>query len=206
MTSGIKFTAVFFLLTMAACHAAPPDSQRNFADPAIGEALSEPLTTDVDLHSSSNPDALGPHDQPATQMISPDVIIDTTGAPTLGQIATSRVADAGFTGCKTAIGYSAQWSLRLPAWLELPDKAHLVEAAGSDAPHCALRIIRFGMEGTPAATLTLYAEVAKRAGFTARPEKTSLTAARGKDGAAFRVDVVAIPTGTRVDLISNRGA
>lgn len=116
-----------------------------------------------------------------------------------------RVRDPGFSGCGPAIAYSAQWSLLLPLWLELPDGARLVEAAGSNAATCKLRIARFGMTGTPAQNLERHAALARRAGFTVRTEKTAIIATRAKDGAAFRIDASAIPNGTRIDMVSNRG-
>jgi hypothetical protein len=192
-------------LTLAACHAPQTDEQRNFADPAVGEALSEPLMSDVDMRSAAAPDALRPADQPATMQIPGDAMVATDGAPTLGQVATAQIGQAGFSGCNPAIAYSAQWSLRLPTWLELPASARLAEAAGSDTPGCKLRIVRFGMTGTPTALLQHYTVVGKRAGFLLQPGKASITATRASDGAAFHIDATAISNGTRIDLASNRG-
>ncbi|MDB5713439.1 MAG: hypothetical protein JWO15_836 [Sphingomonadales bacterium] len=161
--------------------------------------------SDVDMRSAAGPDALRPADQPATMQIPEDAIVETDGAPTLGQVAAARVKQAEFSGCNPTIAYSAQWSIRLPQWLELPARAQLAEAAGSDAPSCKLRIARFGMTGAPAALLQQYAVIAKRAGFRVQPGKASIIATRASDGAAFQMDATAISNGTRVDLASNRG-
>lgn len=201
----MKIASALLILVLAGCDGTVPDPPRNFADPAVAEALSEPLLTDLDMHGATAPDAIGPTTQPATMQIPPDAVVDTIGAATLGQVAAARVREPGFAGCNPAIGYTAQWSLRLPRWLQLPDGAHLAEAAGSDRPGCALRIIRFGMIGTPAQMLDRYAVIAKRAGFGIGRGPAMLRAARLADGAAFRIDTTAVPNGSRIDLVTNRG-
>ncbi|MDB5702707.1 MAG: hypothetical protein JWL66_2906 [Sphingomonadales bacterium] len=201
----MKFAAALSCLALAACHAPQTHEQRNFADPAVGEALSEPLMSDVDMRGAAASDALRPADQPATMQIPGDAMVETDGAPTLGQVATARIKQPGFSGCDPTVAYSAQWSLRLPTWLDLPPRARLAEAAGSDTPTCKLRIIRFGVTGTPTETLRHYAVLGKRAGFLVRPGKTSIIATRASDGAAFHIHATAISDGTRIDQTSNRG-
>lgn len=201
----MQSAGLILVLASAACHPAPPEQPRNFADPAVTEALYEPLLTDVELRGAAGSDALRPDQQPPVMQIPGDAIVDTAGAMGLGQLAALRVQEAAFTGCSAAIGYSAQWSVRLPEWLALPDGAHLAEAAGSDAKGCALRIVRFGMRGEVTAALDNYVAIAKRGGFAVERGTGTLIARRAGDGAAFRVDATTIAAGTRIDLTSNRG-
>lgn len=161
--------------------------------------------SDVDLGAASSPDALHPADEPATMQIPADAIVDTRGAMTLRDVARARVRDAAFTGCNTDVAYSTQWSIRLPDWIDLPDDARVAEAAGSDSPICALRIVRFGVVGTPQQAMARYAVLVKKAGFAVTIGSASLMAVRKRDGAAFHVDAVATTDGTRIDLTSNRG-
>ncbi|CAN5241091.1 hypothetical protein BH09PSE3_BH09PSE3_13370 [soil metagenome] len=201
----MKFRTFIPALALGGCQSPAPEQTRNAADPAVAEALSQPLMTDLDMQGAAAPDALRPSDQPATMQIPTDAVVDISEAPMLGQLVTARIREPAFAKCNPAVRYSAQWSLRLPDWIELPDGAHLAEAAGSDSPACALRIIRFGMSGTPALALDHFAAAAKHDGFAIQRSANSLSASRALDGAAFRVDATVIASGTRIDAVSNRG-
>jgi len=187
------------LLLPVACTAPPPETADNVTDPAVAEAMAEPIMTDTELGQAAR-DPLGPGDQPATLAVPLDAVVDTTGAPTLGQVAAARVREPAFAGCNPAIGYSAMWSLKFPSELALPQGARLAEAAGSDVAGCGLRLARFDIAQSPSAMLSQYEKLAKKAGFAVVQTATSLSAT--KPDAAFRADVTAIAGGARIDLTS----
>jgi hypothetical protein len=191
----MRIISLVSLLSIAACAPqAPSDTGGNATDPAITQALSDPLLTDVRL---DNPPLM---QQPATALIPVDARIDTAGAPTLGAVAITRLHDAAFARCSPQISYSARWSLSLPARLALPDGARLSEAAGNDQPGCALRLMRFAMPGTPAMAIDRYAALAQQNGFTMARADGTISAAHPADGTVFHVDAVASADGTRIDL------
>jgi hypothetical protein len=195
--------ALFAVVLMAGCKpASQAEIAKNTADPAIAGAMAEPIMTDTQMGEAASPGTLRPGDQPASVAVPPDLIVDTAGAPTLGAVAAARVREPAFAGCKAMIGYSAQWSLKLPAALALPKTARLSEGAGSDTPGCALRIIRFGMASPPATVAAGYEAIAKQEGFVTSRSGDTITATRARDGAAFQIEAVANADGSRVDLSS----
>ena len=202
MTARHVFIIVPMLL--AGCGGAPSDNTGNVTDPAVAEAINQPILTDPQLRASTAPDALRPQDQPAMLAPPAETLVDVTGAPTLGEVAAAQSRTPAFSGCSPAISYSAQWSLRFPDLLALPEHARLAEAAGSTSPTCALRIMRFALPSSPAETLDRYAALAAKSGYAVARAGNSLTATQSGNG-AFHIDVTAIRDGTRIDLISNRG-
>jgi hypothetical protein len=76
-------TFPILMLLLGACHGAQPEKPsqpRNFADPAVSEALAEPMMSDMDLQAAASPDALLPSDQPATMQIPTDAIASASTA------------------------------------------------------------------------------------------------------------------------------
>ncbi len=193
--------AFLFPLFLAACSQPPADAARdNETDPAVADAMAGPVMSDMGMSGAASPDALRPGEQPATLPVPLDARLDTAGAPTLGAIAVEAVRDPAFAGCVPELGYSAMWSVKLPALLALPKEARLAEAAGYDRPGCALRIVRFAMPGAPAAVRARYAALAEREGFEVAEAGTVTGARRARDGMAFRIDATLSKDGTRVDL------
>jgi hypothetical protein len=191
------------LLLLSACSAPSTDTARdNASDPAIADAVAGPLMSDMQMGGAASPDALRPGEQPVTLPVPIDARIDTAGAPTLGESVAQAVRDPGFAGCTPEIGYSAMWSVKLPAPLSMPKDARLAEAAGRDGAGCALRIVRFALPGAPAATIAAYETLAKREGFAVTTGKTGLAATRARDGLAFHVTAALSADGTRVDLVT----
>lgn len=191
--------ALPFLTMLAACSAAPTvDAPVNATDPAIADAMAGPIMSDMGLSGAAAPDALMPGEQPATLPVPLDALIDTDGAPTLGEVARARLAEPAFAGCDPKIAYSALYSVKLPAPLALPKVARLSEAAGSDRAGCALRIVRFAVPGAPQKALDGYARLAQNAGLTVGRGASEIRAS----GAARTVHVTAVASrdGTRVDL------
>lgn len=192
----IRTTPLLLLLLVACGPDVTVNDSANATDPAIADALAGPILTDVQMTIAP------PAAQPTTLLVPGDALVDTAGAPTLGELAAARVRDPAFAGCAPDITYSAQWSVRLPAPLALPKGARLSEGGGSDRPGCALRIVRFGLAGTPAAALGSYAAIAARDGYTVVKADRTLSATRARDGTAFYVDAFASNDGVRVDLMT----
>jgi hypothetical protein len=201
--AAMRFAPCTLLLIVAACSGGERNkTPDNESDPAVTEALAEPVMSDMQMSGAASPDALRPGEQPATLPVPLDARIDTMGAPTLGDIVANAVREPAFAGCAAEIGYSAMWSLKLPAPLALPKDARLAEAAGSDRAGCGLRVVRFALPGAPAASRTGYESFAKREGFVVSTSGSMITGLRTKDGLAFRMDVTLSKDGSRVDLVT----
>ena len=112
--------ALVLLLLISACGTAPPDAAVNETDPAITDALADPIMADPRLALQDRGGAIGV----------PTGIDGGEHALTLGQIAAARVGEAPFAGCDARIDYAFAWMARLPADLTLPDTAKVSEAAG----------------------------------------------------------------------------
>ncbi len=180
---------IALLFALAACAPAVRERQADEADPAITNALNDPIMADPRLElqaggaSVSVPLALdgGDHRQ------------------TLGQIAEARQRDAPFRRCDTKIGYAFAWMARLPADLALPEGAVVSEAAGSDSAQCRLRIVRF----TVAKPLAVVEAYYRRSGFALSRDRGGISGVRA--GAAFWVSIAAVDAATTVDFVTNRG-
>ncbi len=199
----VKHLIILLPLLVAGCartgSATPSD---NKTDPAVAQALAEPLMSDQQMAGASSPDALQPGEQPATLPVPIDARIDTAGAPTLGTVAAEAVKMPDFANCPADLAYSAMWSLKLPARLGLPQAARLAEAAGRDRPGCAIRIVRYAMPGAPASVLDDFEAQATGANFVTGRSGDMLTGARAGDGTAFRIGATASQDGSRVDLVT----
>ncbi|MBA3897798.1 MAG: hypothetical protein H0X36_11845 [Sphingomonadaceae bacterium] len=174
---------------------APPRDE----DPAVAAALAQPLMTDPEMAAAADGEAapvLG-HAIPAGATAPV-----REGSPTLGQVAAAAVGTSRFAGCDPRIAYSAQWMNRVAPSLALPNAARLSEAAGSDTPACALRVVRYAIAATPAQSLDHYAALARRGGFAATRTTNRIEAA--KDGEAFVATVASVQGGASVDLVSRR--
>lgn len=190
------------LVALAACTQQPATSERaNATDPAVADAVAGPIMSDMQMGGTAAPDALRPGEQPATLPVPVDARIDTEGAPTLGAVAGAAMRDAAFGGCTAEIGYSALWSVKLPPAFALPKEARLAEAAGSDRPGCALRIVRFAIPGAPAGAVASFSALARREGFAVSEERNAMRAVRVRDGAAVRMGATLSRDGSRVDLV-----
>ncbi len=138
--------------------------QDNAADPAVTAALRDRIMVDPTLAAQANGDAVRPPDRPygapvpsatvAAGSAGRDEKLEHAPAPgdcpacrggrealTLGELAT--VQRSGDRQCATKIGYSATWANRLPGPFALHPDARVVEAAGTDADGCRLRVVHF---------------------------------------------------------------
>ena len=197
------------------------------ADPAVRQALRDPIMVDPGLQAQSNANAVRPPDRPDAGAVPPDIVRpDTVAAaslrhapPAAGGCPQCRVKAGSYTlgalataqptarGC-AAVTYSAGWANRLPADLPLYPDARVTEAAGTGAGPCRLRAVSFASGAKAAKLIDWYFTRAGAAGY--RPEHRAengmevLGGTRGAD--AFVVYVTARPGGgSDVDLVTNSG-
>jgi hypothetical protein len=183
--------AMALLLMVGGCSSAAPDIVVNETDPAITDALSDPIMADPRLALQ----------QGGGSVSVPTGIDGGTHAQTLGQIAADRVRDSAFKACKPAIDYAFGWMARLPAELGLPGGATVSEAAGSDAKGCNLRIVRYRM-ARPASEVDAFY---RKKGFVISGNGSTISGVRAGDGAAYWVSITETGSGASVDFVSNRG-
>lgn len=181
------------LLLLAGCGSGARDAVVNETDPAVTDALSDPIMADPRLELQHGGGSVS-------------VPLGAEGgehSQTLGQIAASRAKDAAFAGCNAKIDYAFAWSARLPADLALPDTATVSEAAGSDAKACRLRLVRYAT-AKPAADIEAFY---RKSGYAVTASDGAIMGLRAKDGAAFWVAIEARKAGgTSVDFVTNRGS
>lgn len=200
----------------------------NAADPAIAQALRDPIMSDPGLQQQANANAVRPPARPDSGAIPPDILhpdpVDpaslshapspAAGCPqcrakadsyTLGALAAAQPARRGCA----AITYSAAWANRLPADLPLYPDARVTEAAGIATGPCSVRAVSFASGAAAVKLIDWYFTRARAAGY--RPEHRAengvelLGGTRGD--AAFVVYVTARPGGgSDVDLVVNGGS
>lgn len=191
--------SLLLLGALAACGQAVREEPANTADPAIADAINDPIMVDPQLSvQSGGGPALVAVPADATAEVADDL-------PTLGQVAVRTVAIPAYRGCGAKIDYAMTWMGRLPADLSAPENSMVAETAGSDSPACQLRIVRFATTVPIDRIAAHYRDVAKRAGYSVSKDAKGLQARRSKDGAAFSVTMTPTKTGSSVDFITNRG-
>ena len=182
---------LLFLLLLTACSSGAEKSAVNETDPAITDALNDPIMADPRLEL-----------QHGGGSVSVPLGVDGgEHAQTLGQIAAARVKDAAFAGCNPKVDYALAWSGRLPAELALPAGATVSEAAGSDAANCKLRIVRYAIAKPQADVETFY----RKAGYVISGSADAISGIRASDSAAYWVSVTAAEKGSSIDFATNRG-
>ena len=183
--------AIALLLMLGACSSAAPEAIINETDPAITDALSDPIMADPRLALQ----------QGGGSVSVPTGIDGGTHTQTLGQIASARLADPAFNGCNPKVDYAFRWSARLPAELGLPGGATVSEAAGSDAKGCNLRIVRYRM-ARPASEVDAFY---RKKGFAISGSGSAVSGVRAADGTAYWVSITETSSGASVDFVTNRG-
>lgn len=106
--------------------------------------------------------------------------------------------------CASGLAYGATWAVKLPARVPIYPRGHLQDAAGSDAPGCGLRAVRFTTP-LPAGEVTDFyftiARAAKLGGVTRRQDGTDDVIAAGTGSTAMTAFVRSRDDGlTEVDL------
>ena len=184
--------ACALLLFLSACGTAAPDIVANETDPAITDALADPIMADPRLALQERGGAVGV----------PTGIDGGNHALTLGQIAAARVREKPFAGCNPKIDYAFAWMARLPADLPLPPAATVSEAGGSNAKACNLRIVRYAVARPVGDVDAFY----RRKGYVISESDGAISGVRAQDGAAFLVTIGAKSSGATVDFVTNRGS
>ncbi len=179
------------LMALSACGIAKPDAAVNETDPAITDALSDPIMADPRLELQHG----------GGSVAVPTDVEAGTPTQTLGQVAALRLRDPAFKGCDPKIDYAFAWMARLPADLALPETAKVSEAAGSNAATCKLRIVRYAIARPVAEVEAFY----RKRGFNLSGRDGTISGMRAKDGAAFWVSIAAVKSRTHVDFVTNRG-
>jgi hypothetical protein len=182
------------LLLLAGCGSGVRETAVNETDPAITDAVNDPILADPRLSLQERGGAIGV----------PTGVAENIGARTLGQIASARMIDPAFAGCNAKIEYAFAWSARLSADLPLPDAAKVTEAAGSDAKTCKLRLVRYVISQSTETVTGFYRDLAKKRGFTLTENDGAISGVRTRDGAAFHVATTDAKGATAVDFITNR--
>ncbi|RIA37827.1 hypothetical protein DFR49_3715 [Hephaestia caeni] len=222
-------------LALAACGSEAPRSQRDSTsaptlDPALADALADPILVDPDLGQQANGDALRPPDRPPSGGLPPVDIapIAPPAAPsvhapepggdcaectiarqarTLGALAAAG-RDPRTRVCAATLRYSARWAARMPAALPLPRDARVLVAAGTDEGQCALRAARFVTAMPVKGAIDFYYAHASASGFSAEhradDDMNTLHGTRDRDAAAYAVIVrPRAQGGSVIDLVVN---
>jgi hypothetical protein len=158
---------------LAGCGDVDKDAARPApADPAVEDALADPIMTDPDLTSQNqahaavaaaglvdsalppidaSPEAIAAARDAAQRLVggpigeAPDPAAADL-APLRGAVTAAQMAAAARVTrgeCLSSIEYTARWAAALPAPLEVYPRGAVEEAAGSDAAGCALRVVHF---------------------------------------------------------------
>ena len=225
---------------LAACHGKDQrnldklDNQlaANSADAALTGALNSQIMVDPTLAQQSNANAVRPPAKPYSGAVPPSGSTgggqaDTgplrhapaasgtcpecatrKGALTLGELA-HRQQGTGMGGCSSDVKYSAGWVNRLGDLPVYPG-AQVSEAAGSNHPGCALRIVSFTTTAPATRVIDWYYTQAIKLGYDGEQQTDSkervLGGTRSKDGGAYVVFVdPSDGGGSSVDLVVNNG-
>jgi hypothetical protein len=184
--------AIALLLLLSACGTSAPEIVVDETDPAITDALADPIMADPRLALQDRGGAIGV----------PTGINGGDHAMTLGQIAVARVREAPFAGCNAKVSYAFAWMAQLPADLALPAAATVSEAAGSNASACNVRIVRFRVARPATEVFAFY----RKKGFALTDSNGSISGIRAADGTAYWVAISSTQSGAAVDFATNRGS
>src|SRR5690242_3487127 len=198
-------------------------------DPALAGALNDQIMVDPALTQQANGAAVRPPAKPysseapkaagADQATGPlrhapaagkdcPECATRKGALTLGELA-GRQTGLGPGGCSKDVAYSADWANRLGDLPVYPGAA-VSEAAGSNNPGCALRVVSFTTTAPADRVIDWYYTQATKAGYDGEQQSDGrervLGGTRAKDGGAYVVFVdPSDGGGSAVDLVVNNG-
>ena len=228
--------ALAVLAALAACGpgedaSAPPAEQ----DPAIEQALNDPLMIDPDLASrnegnaalSGPPDGAlpvpdtSPEEIAAARAEALALLGGRGNAPELPEVeagepippAAQLTAGAragllpGTSVCIDRLTYTFTWAARMPEAMPIYPRAAARESAGTDAGGCALRSIDFLTPVTVEDVLVFYLGRARQANLSARlVEAGEWTTLEGRgSGLTYRVDAREVAGGLTEVALVTRG-
>lgn len=211
----------------------PAATGRAGADPVIGRALYDPLMSDPDLARRSQANAViafadsgalpvfaatseartRAREAARNELLAAgpipvaSAIVPGSGGAALGDLAglDEVLAAAGVAeACRTGVHAGFGWAAKLTAPAAIMPLGMVDEAAGSDAPSCRVRLVRYQIAAGVEDAISYHDALAQRAGYTvarfAEPE--AILVAKGKHSEALRVHVRELPTGmSAVDLV-----
>ncbi len=201
----------------------PADDPVIAQDPVIARALHDPLMSDPDLASrneanaalgfpdshalpvlrASGEDAQAVREAMRLELLASGPIAELPkvsaggGGPPLGPMSSAQdllAAVSAPEGCAARLREDFALAASLPPVALIPPGAMVMQAAGSDAPGCALRIIRYRSAAPPDDLLQYQFTRAVRAGLAAALHEGRV-AAQGKDGARLTAHVRPAPHG-----------
>jgi len=224
------------VLALAGCHsnrnkvdALDNSLVANDQDPALTGALNDQIMVDPALTQQANGAAIRPpthpgsgetpatagqdkatgplRHAPAASRDCPECA-SRKGALTLGELA-HRQSGTGMGGCSANVQYSAQWVNRLGDLPVYPG-AQVSEAAGSNHPGCALRIVSFTTTAPADRVIDWYYTQAVKLGYDGEQQTDGhervLGGTRSRDDGAYVVFVdPSDGGGSAVDLVINNG-
>ena len=201
-------------------------------DPAVTAALADPLMADPDLTSQNRGNAVLTGGGPAAGEIPPfkrgQAERDAARAAALAMVGgTLRAAPAASAeqdaspadattaaalvralpwgrACADQLGYTASWAAKMPPALPVYPRAHVQEAAGSDAPGCRIRAINFQTPVPASEVVEFYATMAGKGGYalTAGRAGADLTLTGTTGGGVFALFVRGGAGLTEVNLVT----
>ncbi len=216
------FASIALSLALSACGggaAADMDAMdgkltgKGEADPALTASLEDQILVDPSLSGKANEDAIRPASEPYQSPVPADQAVkEVAGASqTLGELAShqSKASKESFNGCGLNVSYSAEYAARLPADLQLPKIAQVIEAAGSDDNGCRLRAVSHSVSRPMNDVAAYYTQMASKAGYrpvtAAEGNGVMVSGKRAADGGAFYVILSPVVGGTTADLVVNNG-
>lgn len=226
--------ALLTALLLVGCGDEPPAQSEAPRDPAVVQALDDPLMTDPDLSSRNEGAAAitvrtdGP--LPILPVTAEDIAAARADAarmvggedklapvpPAVGQVPplapNASPSDhlavlAGKTACKAKLSDSAIWAARLPAALPVYPRGATLAATGGDGRGCRVAAVRFSTPVPPAEVLAFYWQRAVAAGMAPVHLRVGERAVlQGqRTGEAFDLRVTAEGGLTTVDLATVTG-
>jgi hypothetical protein len=178
------------ILLLAGCDRDETVTTEPENDPALSGALAEPIMVDPDLvgqNRANSAASMPSHDNslPAVDA-TPEAVaaaraeaLRLVGGPgRMRKAPDAREADAalraairaaaGNGACTERAQYTAQWAARLPRPFPVYPRGAVQEAAGTDAPGCALRVVNFVTPVPLGEVMDFYYTQARKAGYSAQ--------------------------------------
>jgi len=189
--------ALAFALALAGCGKGESSAPKPIAaDPALQDALADPIMVDADLVGQNqglaaivaagptvvelplldrSPEAISAAKAEAVRLAGGSIKPapepaqgNAADAAILAAVTAGQLARAANAVCADKAEYTMRWAAALPEALAIYPRGAVQEAAGSDADGCALRVVKFATPATVADVLGFYGTRAGAAGYAVR--------------------------------------